>query len=254
LILWLFGSLIFINNIKYTIYIMESLGGAINEYSNKQTFISHVFSSTEEGKAEIYNAVQYGITAIVPIVILNKLVQRFIPDPDFEKGSVEILAEIIIQLVVLFVGIILIHRIITFIPTFSKFKYEGLTITNVILAFLIIVLSLQTKIGIKTNILYERVMELWEGTGGNERKQQVKKGVRVTEGMMSGGGGHNASQADNLDNSPSGMFPPSPISPMNAGGGGGGMMSSRQQQPADIYQIPDPQPANFMGSPFGSSF
>jgi len=223
---------------------MESFGGSIEEYStSKQTFLGHVFLSTEEGKAEIYNSIQYALTAIIPIVFLNKMVQRFIPDPDFEKGSIEILFEIVIQLVILFVGIILIHRIITYIPTISKFKYESLTLTNVILTFLVIVLSLQTKIGIKTNILYERMMEVWEGNSSNDRKHQIKKGVRVTEGMISGGGSHVPSQADNLDNN-NGNFPPMPVAPIN---------TSVSKQPVDMYLQSEPQPANFMGgSPFGS--
>jgi hypothetical protein len=224
---------------------METLGGAITEHSNRETFLNHVFSFSEEGKAEIYNAIQYGIIAIIPIVILNKLIQRFIPDPDLDKGSLEILVEIILQLIILFVGIILIHRTITFIPTFSKYKYEGLTITNVILAFMIIILSLQTKIGIKTNILYERVIDLWEGNSASDRKHQIKQSVRVSEGGI---GYHSASQSDNLDNTQQGVFPPAPISPLNAGGAG------NIRQVADPYQIPDPQPANFMGSPFGASF
>jgi len=228
---------------------METLGGSITDHSTRPSFINHVFSSTEEGKAEIYNAIQYGITAIIPIVVLNKLVQRFIPDPDNEKGSIEILGEIILQLVILFVGIILIHRTITFIPTFSKYKYEGLTITNVILAFMIIILSLQTKIGIKTNILYERVIDLWEGNSSSDRKQYVKSNVRVSEGMTSGGGGysHSPSQADSLDNTQNGVFPPPPIS--STGGGG-----ASRQVVNDPYQIPEPQPANMGGGLFGSSF
>ncbi len=228
---------------------METFGGAIEEYSTKHTFVNHVFSSTDEGKAEIYNAVQYGILAVVPIVALNKLIQRFIPDPDVEKGSLEILFEIIIQLIILFVGIIIIHRTITFFPTFSKFKYEGLTITNVILAFMIIVLSLQTKIGIKTNILYERLVELWEGSSNKDKKYYVKKGA-LMEGMVSGGG-HSFSQSDNLDNTQTGIFPPAPISPMNTGN------ATRQQpvQHMEMHPVQEPQPANFMGgSPFGSSF
>jgi len=232
---------------------METLGGAIIDYSARPSFLNHVFSSTEEGKAEIYNAIQYGVTAIIPIVILNKLIQRFIPDPDIDKSSLEILVEVILQLVILFVGIILIHRIITYIPTFSKYKYEGLTITNVILAFMIIVLSLQTKIGIKTNILYERVIDLWEGTSGNNKKQYTKKNVRITEGGYNEGY-HNSSQADILDNETQGLFPPAPISPMNADNSG----VIRKNSMADVPQIPymnnEPQPANFMGSPFGSSF
>jgi len=223
---------------------METLGGTIIDHSNTQTFLNHVFSFTEEGKAEIYNAVQYGVTAIVPIVVLNKTIQRFIPEPDLDKGSLEILVEIILQLVIIFVGIILIHRIITYIPTFSKYKYESLTITNVILAFMIIVLSLQTKIGIKTNILYERIVDMWEGTTSSDKKYYPKK-----SGMSSTGNGHSPSSADHLDNNQSGVFPPAPISPMNAGTGMGGGKPQMES-----YYIPEPQPANFTGSTFGASF
>ena len=49
----------------------------------------------------------------------------------------------------MFVGVILIHRMITYVPTYSEFKYETLSLTNVLLAFMILVLSIQTKLGIK---------------------------------------------------------------------------------------------------------
>lgn len=218
---------------------MDIEGG---EYTNKKTFLSHVFVSTEEGKAEIFNSVQYSFLAIIPIVILNKLIQRFIPEPDLEKGSFEILLEILIQLSVLIVGIIIIHRIITYIPTYSGFKYESFSITTVILAFMIIILSLQTKIGIKTNILFERIMDLWNGTT-DEKKQQVKKNVRVSggisEGMMSGM--HTSSQADHLDTMQPDMFPPAPLAP-------------KQQRQVEVAPMlpQEPIPANFAGSPFGS--
>ena len=130
---------------------------------NKPTFFSHVFSTSEEGKAEIMNVVQYAMLGVIPIVVLNKLIQRFIPDADVEKSSVELLIEILIQLVVMFVGVILIHRMITYVPTYSEFKYESLSLTNVLLAFMILVLSIQTKLGIKVNIMYDRLMELWDG-------------------------------------------------------------------------------------------
>ena len=119
----------------------------------QKTFFSHVFSSTEEGKAEVLNVVQYSLMGIIPIVILNKLIQRFIPEADTEKSNLELLVEIFIQMIVMFCGIILIHRTITYFPTYSGFKYDELTLTNVILAFLIIIFSIQTKIGLKINIL-----------------------------------------------------------------------------------------------------
>ena len=69
------------------------------------------------------------------------------PEADDEKGNFEILAEIVGQVVIMFMGILLIHRIITFIPTYSGEKYGDFAITNIILAVLVIILSLQTKLG-----------------------------------------------------------------------------------------------------------
>lgn len=141
--------------------------------SSKRTFFNHVFSSNEEGKAEILNVIQYSLMGVVPIVILNKLVQRFIPDAENEKSSIEILAEIVFQLIVMFIGVVLIHRMITYVPTYSDFKYESLSLTNVILIFMVLLLSIQTKIGIKVNILFDRIMDLW--TGSSSSKSDNKK-------------------------------------------------------------------------------
>ena len=166
------------------------------------------------------NIIQYSLLAILPVVLLNKSIQRFIPEADDEKSSLEILIEVFIQIVAMFCGIIIIHRIITYIPTYSGFKYESLALTNVIIAFLIIVLSIQTKLGIKTNILVGRIYDLWNGPD-DSKKDKVKNGVRVNKGQ---GSQHSPSQADYLDNSnvQQGMFPPAPqvSNRQNAGDGG----------------------------------
>ena len=168
---------------------------------NRKSFLGHVFSTTEEGKAEILNVVQYASLGVVPIVILNKLIQRFVPEADSDKSSLELLVEIFIQIVVMFCGIIVIHRMVTFVPTYSGFKYENLVLTNVVLAFLIIVLSIQTKLGIKVNIIVDRLGELWNGP--EDDKKRAKKQYQS--------GQHVPSPADFLDHSGasgSDMFPP----------------------------------------------
>ena len=173
----------------------------------KKSFLSHVFSMTEESNAEILNVIQYASLGVVPIVVLNKIIQRFIPEADPEKSSLEILIEVFIQLTIMFCGIIVIHRMINYMPTYSGFKYESLNLTNVILAFLIIVLSIQTKIGIKVNILVDRLVELWNGPEYTEGMKE--KGVR----RKANGKAHMTSQADYLDNIgiQNGVFPPGPV-------------------------------------------
>ena len=217
------------------------------------SFLSHVFSSTEEGKAEILNVIQYSTMGVVPIVILNKLIQRFIPEAEPDKSTLELLVEIFIQLIVMFCGIIIIHRVIVYAPTYSGFKYESLTLTNVILAFLIIVLSIQTKLGMKVNILVDRAFELWNGPSSDDGKQR-KRNVRTSSPMSQ----HANSQADYLDNTQvqSGTFPPAPVATtrQNSVMETYDNMLGGSRQP-DYGAMMGPMAANsVLGSSFGASF
>jgi hypothetical protein len=208
----------------------------------KHSFVSHVFSTTDEDKGELLNVVQYSIMGIVPIVFLNKLIQRFIPEADPDKSSVELLVEIMIQLIVIFGSLIFIHRMITFVPTYSGFKYEHLTLTNVILAFLVIVLSIQSKIGLKANILVDRVNEMWNGPS-EQSKEDSKDGVRVRQPLTR----HTPSQADYLDNSAiqNDLFPPAPIA---------NPPTSRGHQDSMQFSSGPIAANGLLGGSFGSSF
>lgn len=216
----------------------DFLGGA-PEY--KKTFFNHVFSTTEEGKAELLNIVQYSSLGVLPVVLLNKLVNRVIPDADTDKSSLEILVEIFLQLILMFVGIVLIHRVITYIPTYSGFKYEHLALTNVILAFLVLVLSIQTKIGIKTNILVDRVSELWNGpsssASASASSKPARRSVRIG-GTSTIPTAHSPSQADKLDSSfvQTDVYPRAP---------------APTSSPVESFMDAGPQPANSM---IGGSF
>ena len=204
---------------------------------NQNTFLNHVFDTSEEGKAEILNVVQYAVTGILPIVALNKTIQKFIPEADIEKSSLEVLAEIFIQIVVMFIGIVLIHRLITYFPTYSGYKYEAFNLTTVILAFLVIVLSLQTKMGIKVNILVDRALEMWNGPSKETVRKESKRPVN----------NHAVSQADSLDNSgvQNGMFPPAPaVATSNRSSGQGHDYMIKASAPMNDYNDFGPAPAN----------
>jgi hypothetical protein len=136
---------------------------------SKKSFFKHVFNFDDDSKAEMLNIIQYTLLAIIPVILLNKSMSKYVPEGDDKKGSLEITAEIVLQVIVMFIGLLIIHRIITFIPTYSAVKYPEFHIIYIILAVLMITMSLQTKLGEKVNILIERITELWEG------KQQNKK-------------------------------------------------------------------------------
>jgi hypothetical protein len=161
---------------------MESLDELSKINNGKPGFVKHVFNFDEDSKADMLNIVQYAIFALIPVVIFNKLMQRYIPEADEEKSSLEITAEVLAQVISMFLVILLVHRLITFVPTYSGEKYKDFNVTNIILAMLTIVLSLQTKLGEKVSILVDRVIELWEGPKDTKKKTGKNNGnVKVSQ-------------------------------------------------------------------------
>ena len=152
--------------------------------SNKN-FFKHVFNFDDDSKADMLNIIQYAMISIIPVVLLNKSIQKYVPEADDQKGSLEVLAEIIIQVIVMFTGLLLVHRMTTFLPTYSGVKYPEFSIIFIILAVLMIALSLQTKLGEKVSILTDRVTELWEGKSDDKKKK--KGNVKVSQPISQNG-------------------------------------------------------------------
>lgn len=148
---------------------------------NSKSFLKHVFNFDDDSKSEMLNILQYSVIAIIPVVILNKTMQKYVPESDDKKSSIEITAEVVIQIIVMFIGLLLIHRIITYIPTYSGAAYPEFHIVYIILAILMITMSLQTKLGEKVSILVDRVSELWNGKQDNKKKNGKNGAVKVSQ-------------------------------------------------------------------------
>jgi len=152
---------------------MESLDELSKTNSGKLGFFKHVFNFDEESKAEMLNIVQYAVLALIPVIILNKLMQRFVPEADDEKNFIELTLEVLAQIIMMFLVMLIIHRIITYIPTYSGEKYTGFNVTNIILAMLVIILSLQTKLGEKVSIS--------EGPKDTKNGKNVNSNIKVSQ-------------------------------------------------------------------------
>ena len=74
--------------------------------NGKTGFFKHVFNFDEESKTDMLNIVQYGVLAILPLVLFNKSLQRLVPEADEEKHSIELSMEVIAQVIVVFLGIL----------------------------------------------------------------------------------------------------------------------------------------------------
>jgi hypothetical protein len=163
---------------------MEDLENVGNKGNQRTSFYNHVFNFDDNTKSELLNILQYSVLCVVPIVLLNKSIKKFIPEIDDSKGSLEIILEIIAQIAVMFIGFFYIDRLVTFVPTYSQKNYENYFVTHIIIGTLVIVLSLQTKLGEKVNILVDRFLDFING----EQPEQVdKNGKPVKKEQQQGG-------------------------------------------------------------------
>jgi len=142
---------------------MESEKLIVESDIKKSTFMEHLFNFDDDTKNQLMNIVQYTVLALIPVILLNKGVAHLIPAVDEDRSSYMLAAELLGQAILMFFGMFLIHRFVTYFRTYSGTAYAPFHTTNVILLFLVIAASFQTRIGEKTNILIDRFFDLIEG-------------------------------------------------------------------------------------------
>jgi hypothetical protein len=248
--------------------------GSITKNS-KEGFFKYVFNLNEDSKAELLNLIQYVLLAVIPVLILNKMLQRYIPDAEEDKGSLVISIEVFIQILLIFIGLYYINKIIYYIPTYSGTNYPSFSLIIIVLPILLIILSLQTKLGEKISILHERLVDLWNGntslnknTNNNNKKKVITSTQQqpsiqpsinsqaITQSLMTTGG-----QTTSLSQLPppeyvSGNSSSSPSYPnYNNNDNNRNSSSGYQNQNEEIGGMGGLMAANeAFGSSFGSSF
>jgi len=147
-----------------------------NKFNNlaDSGFIKHITRFDSDTKSELSNLIQYLVIVIVPFYLLNKGISNIMPEFDEKKGNIELLGEVIIHSITLLLGIFIIHRIVTYLPTVSGDNLAEINFMNIV--FLIVFIGLNSENGKKVNIVYERIF-------GTEVEPPVKDGsvVKVTQ-------------------------------------------------------------------------
>ena len=176
---------------------MESLSE--NKIENKSSnFFNYVFNFDDENKDMLLNMFQYAFIALPLIIIVLKVINHFSPEENDEKGNLEILFEVVISLVSILLAIWFINKIINYIPTYTKTNYSEFNEISFMLPFLILLFTMQTKIGKKINILLERLIDVYEGRVNlkeNDKNKDIKKSQPLSQPPV-----HQNSQADYLVN------------------------------------------------------
>ncbi len=183
----------------------------------KNGFINHVFNFDNDTKTEVLNVGQYLLLAIIPMGFYNYMVDSVIPEVDESKSNLEILGEVVGQLTLVLVGMFFIHRLITYVPTYSGRAMGDMNLFSIILLLLVLLYESHTKVGEKTKILLTRVSDMWHGKKDDDKKKKGKKDgsvVKVSQPISRAGmPTHQPSRADylqshNMMTSPTQMLPP----------------------------------------------
>lgn len=128
------------------------------EQIENESFVSYMTKMSDGDKSELLNIGQYVLIAIIPLLLVIKLMKMFLPEYDPSKGNIELLIEVVLQLFAIFILFWFIHRFILFIPTYSKVSYSSMNLFNVIIPFIFILFTLETNISKKSNLLLNRVL------------------------------------------------------------------------------------------------
>ena len=218
-------------------------------------FFTYVFNFDTENKHHIMNMLQYTLLTIIPVLLLLRGIKHLIPEDDESKGSFEILAESVGQIILIMLAIWFTNKIIYYIPTYSGEAYPKYNEIGFIIPFILILATMQTKLGAKFNILIDRVSALIFGQKEDKKAQGQQQGqnvVRVSQPLA--GQIHQPSQADYLDRSQ--LLPSNPqLSSMPTKFPAQQLQQQQpQQQQGDMmYASPEPMAAN-EGGGWGSSW
>tara|TARA_B100000795_G_C22796751_1_gene439722 strand:- start:2159 stop:2845 length:687 start_codon:yes stop_codon:yes gene_type:complete len=163
---------------------------------SKGGFLQHVFNFDEDTKKYLINTTQYITLSLGPIIILNKLLDDLLTDFDDTKGNVELLIEILGQITALITGAFFIHRLITYIPTYTGTGYENINLFSIIISLGLCIYNSKSSLGLKMQLLGERFGELWNGKEEKKIKKSKIKDTLITTSLTQPQPTHQASRSD----------------------------------------------------------
>ena len=122
---------------------MELEGGGVKSQSVVTDFVNHMLEFESGTKKEVCNLIQYSVLALLPLMALNKGISYVVPESNDMKSSMEITFEVFGQAIAMLIGLMLVDRLVTYVPTYSGSIYEKGPILTIVLPLFMILLSLQ---------------------------------------------------------------------------------------------------------------
>ena len=206
----------------------------LTEYSNSNSknsnFFNYVFNFDEDNKNMIINMLQYTILSIFPLLLVLKLTRLYVPEVEENKKSLEILTESLLQIVFIIMSFWFIHKIVCYIPTYTGKIYKEFNEITIIIPFIFLLLTMQTKLGDKIKILMDRIMDLWSGDATlNNEEYKGNSNIKVKQPIL-----NQDSVSNYLGMNSQGSMPPPPPQMTNMKAN-----TTESQIPAQQQQYPN---------------
>jgi hypothetical protein len=93
-----------------------------------KNFLKYIFNFDKDTRIELINMLQFALIGFIPLIILMKVLEKYNPNPDNIKNSIEISGEIVIHIIFLLLGLFFIVRIVTYFPPISGEEYPKISI------------------------------------------------------------------------------------------------------------------------------
>jgi hypothetical protein len=161
----------------------------------KLGFFNHMFNLKKGEKAEIYNVLQYSALALLPLILLIRINQNLWPKAKPDKGSIELLAEMMGEIMLTSLIVFVVFRVIDYMPTFSG---EPLKCINLLTIITVVIIGLpwydkDSNIANKAKELHKRINSNLPGfLSANLDDQSDKKSIKTDKK----GSAHQPSRAD----------------------------------------------------------
>lgn len=182
---------------------------------NKSTdgFVTRVMDFDSDTKHNVINAIQLIMFATIPVALIDMLTKHLFSNSNpGSKGSVELLAEMVIQLCTTILLASVASKIIYAIPTYSGADYQPLNYVNLSLGYLITGFALNhSNITDKFLVIMSRVNESWSGKKPDHVNDKKKNNVSVSKpisGTSRHPPTHQNSRADVRESGGNSMTPP----------------------------------------------
>lgn len=131
--------------------------------SSHDSFYHYITYFDSEQKNELMNMIQYALFIIIPVMLLNKGIEELIAPGIDHKTTFEISLELVSEIVLLMIGMFFIHRLVSYIPTYSEKPYSSFSLIGFVFSFVTVLLHTESNIKTKVNHVYEKVYEYISG-------------------------------------------------------------------------------------------